>query len=897
MKKSISVFVLLLVSLCSFAQVGINTTSPYAQLDIRSSNQATPVATDGILVPKVDVFPTGVDANQDAMLVYLTTTVGTDAPGFYYYNHATTTWLSFGGSGAEKIDDLSDGRSDSSGTSVFLGVNAGQNDDGTFNENIGVGQSALSSLTSGSQNVSIGNGSGSSVSTGSNNVFLGYYAGFAEGGSNKLYIESSTSTPLIYGEFDNDFLQINGTLDINGAYQFPSFSGSTNQVLAYNGFGQMTWLSLSDLDDDSIDNLSDGKTDTNASSIFLGTAAGYNDDDSINRNIGIGPFSLSDNTSGEDNVALGNRALHSNISGNSNIALGNNALNMNTIGLNNIALGTSALQNNVDGHGNIAIGQFSQSSNSDGLYNTSVGAGSSRFNVTGNNNTAIGTDALRFNTRNNNTAVGSQALKNADGTDNVAIGYNAAFSQIGAVWNIAIGSSALYSNTESVANIAIGHEALYTNTGNINDQNVAIGHHALRNANASHNIAIGSNAMISNTGIGANVAIGSNALNTNIVGGANVVIGHSAGVANNGSYNIFLGVGSGGNETGSNKLYIESSNADANNALVYGEFDNDLLRINGRTEITGTTDASASSGSGVLEIANSLRIDGDEIVTNTNANLFLQNDNNGDVIVDGGTFRFDSSTNRVGVNTNTPDYTLSVRGQTNLNEGLTGVALSVNGDEALWYNGTYFSYGFGGTANYFADNVGIGITNPGTKLQIDNGSDASLADGSGYFVIGNESGINIAMDNNEILARNNAVNSTLYIQTEGGFTSFGGNMYLNGTLLHSSDRRLKKDITKLSYGLDEILKLRPVEYFWKHKDQDQKSLGLIAQEVDAVISNIVQVGDNNDKTLTVSYTELIPVLIRAIQEQENKIETLESKLEYYKSLEARIEALESYKSN
>jgi len=50
---------------------------------------------------------------------------------------------------------------------------------------------------------------------GDNNVFLGHHAGYYEKGSNKLYISiSDTSTPLIYGEFDNQYLLINGSLSV-----------------------------------------------------------------------------------------------------------------------------------------------------------------------------------------------------------------------------------------------------------------------------------------------------------------------------------------------------------------------------------------------------------------------------------------------------------------------------------------------------------------------------------------------------------------------------------------------------------------------------------------------------------------------------------------------------------
>jgi len=55
----------------SNAQVGIGTTTPNAQLDIISSNQATPANTDGILVPKIDKFPaTAPTVAQDGMMPF-----------------------------------------------------------------------------------------------------------------------------------------------------------------------------------------------------------------------------------------------------------------------------------------------------------------------------------------------------------------------------------------------------------------------------------------------------------------------------------------------------------------------------------------------------------------------------------------------------------------------------------------------------------------------------------------------------------------------------------------------------------------------------------------------------------------------------------------------------------
>lgn len=81
----------------SNAQVGINTTDPQAQLDIRSSNQATPANNDGILIPKIDDFPTTSPTTaQDGMLVFVTG-LGIPAKGFYYWDQTIPGWITFGG--------------------------------------------------------------------------------------------------------------------------------------------------------------------------------------------------------------------------------------------------------------------------------------------------------------------------------------------------------------------------------------------------------------------------------------------------------------------------------------------------------------------------------------------------------------------------------------------------------------------------------------------------------------------------------------------------------------------------------------------------------------------------------------------------------------------------------
>ena len=97
----------------------------------------------------------------------------------------------------------------------FIGNFAGNsNTTGSYNNFLG--DSAGMNNTTGSYNTFLGIYAGRNT-TGSGNVFLGYSAGYNETGSNKLYIDNSnTTTPLIYGEFDNNKLTINGNLEVIG---------------------------------------------------------------------------------------------------------------------------------------------------------------------------------------------------------------------------------------------------------------------------------------------------------------------------------------------------------------------------------------------------------------------------------------------------------------------------------------------------------------------------------------------------------------------------------------------------------------------------------------------------------------------------------------------------------
>jgi len=215
------------------------------------------------------------------------------------------------------------------------------------------------------------------------------------------------------------------------------------------------------------------------------------------------------------------------------------------------------------------------------------------------------------------------------------------------------------------------------------------------------------------------------------------------------------------------------------------------------------------------------------------------------------------------------------------------IALKADGVEALWFDGTTFSWGFGGSANYFADKVGIGTNAPLIGLQVAQGTNVDILNRyTGNILSGDPWGYNIVMDDNEIQARNNGSASTLFLNYKGGDIRLGtasaGSyvVYTEGGVVVTSDIRRKKNISKLDYGLNQILQLQPVSFQYKtQSDEDNKeNIGFIAQQLQTILPEVVTT-DPDDGYLYVNYEEIIPVLVNAVQEQQLQIKILEKKLE------------------
>lgn len=173
--------------------------------------------------------------------------------------------------------------------------------------------------------------------------------------------------------------------------------------------------------------------------------------------------------------------------------------------------------------------------------------------------------------------------------------------------------------------------------------------------------------------------------------------------------------------------------------------------------------------------------------------------------------------------------------ESNLNLDVSGsAALSVAGSEAIWYNGTYYSWGYGGTYNYFADKVTIG--NPAS---------------SAY---------------------------ALYVQ---------GNSYSSGVWA-GSDARWKKDLERITNTLPLVLRLQGYSYNWRDKEypdmkfEKERQVGLIAQDVEKIYPELVRTDENGYKA--VSYEKLTVILLESIKEQQKQIDEQKERIEKLEEL-------------
>lgn len=125
-----------------------------------------------------------------------------------------------------------------------------------------------------------------------------------------------------------------------------------------------------------------------------------------------------------------------------------------------------------------------------------------------------------------------------------------------------------------------------------------------------------------------------------------------------------------------------------------------------------------------------------------------------------------------------------------------------------------------------------------------------------------------------------------------GVTNPSQKLVVSGTVLataflYSSDARLKEGISALQGGLAKILALAPVSFTWKEDistaNAGRGDIGFIAQDVEAILPEVVTTDAHGMKS--VDYVRVVPVLVKAIQEQQEEIDMLKADIAALKAAE------------
>lgn len=510
----------------------------------------------------------------------------------------------------------------------------------------------------------------------------------------------------------------------------------------------------------------------------------------------------------------------------------------------NTYLGVGVLALNTTGTKNTVIGYNALAINTIGSYNIAVGYNALVKNTTGDGNIAIGYRALAENSIGfYNVAVGGNALfNNTTGDSNTAVGYNALNLNTTGIYNTAIGTSALSTNSTGDSNTAVGYNALGTTT--IADS-TAVGYSALgANTTGTGNTAVGYNALTTNTtGVG-NTAVGYNALTLNETGVNNTALGYNAlGTNDSGAGNTAVGYNAlFDNTTGANNTAVGRNNLPNN---TFGDFNTAL----GSTALVANT-----TGDGNVAIGYNVLI----------LNTF-------------GNYNVGISTASLGKNV-TGNYNIAI-GYSALGENTIGDENVAVGHSALGANTTG------------VNNTAVGYT-----------AGSSITTGSNVTCIGHN-----AEPTGGATATNEAIIGDSSVTTIGGYAAW----------TNHSDKRDKNDIQDLDIkGLAFINALKPRKFKWDlrewyaKRDENGKAIrneatkewdyeiepdgskkkedftvGFIAQEIAALQTelnaeslNIVSIPkDLADGNYGIRQSNIIPILVKAVQELSEQVEVLKNK--------------------
>ncbi len=319
-----------------------------------------------------------------------------------------------------------------------------------------------------------------------------------------------------------------------------------------------------------------------------------------------------------------------------------------------------------------------------------------------------------------------------------------------------------------------------------------------------------------------NLGIGFQALSSNTVGSYNTAIGYEALRDNT----------TGGNNTANGLSALRNNTTGSDNTAIGSA----ALRNN----TTGF--ANTANGAGALQ----------------NNTTGVENTANGrDALLNNTTGFANTANGRSALigNTTGSDNTAIGRGTLGFNngDGNTAIGRNVLGSNSI------------GSFNTAIGRQALERTTASYNVAVGNDALNDLTTGSNNIGIGADSQVPSATGNHQVRIGNNQIT---YAGIQVAWTI-------------TSDAAWKDDIQPLPYGLDMVSQLKPVDYVRKNNENSTREIGFIAQDVEVLLnklgyanSGILTTADNG--RLSLRYNDFIPVLTKAVQEQQEIIMSLQS---------------------
>lgn len=664
---------------------------------------------------------------------------------------------------------------------------------------------------SGSNNVYLGRSAGNNA-TGDNNIFLGRLAGSNANVSGQLYIENSSATnPLIWGDFTNDSVKVFGTLGVRDNYVFPNNDGTSGQIMTTDGAGNLSW---SNVVTDTLPLIIDADGDTY---IHVEETA---DEDIIRFGTsGTEYFNMNTGRLNVINTGLSvfigeNAGLNDDLTDNQQVFIGFSAGKNTTSGILNTFVGSNAGNKNTTGEWNTALGQAALNNNTTGNYNTAIGRLSLNEQTTGNRNATLGVAAMRYmQTGSNNTVMGTDAMReNINGNNNVVIGYLAGSGSSTGSGNVLIGKEAGRNQTIS-NNLYIENSSSTTPLiwGDFSNDSVKV----------YGTLGVRDNYVFpNNDGISGQVMTTDGAGNLSWTAIAADTDDQFADVFQLSGNNLELSLDGDGLATQSVDLSGFLDNTDNQYADVFQLNGNSLeLSLDGDGIATQSVDLSAFLDADNL---------GNHTATQnvqTNGNWISNDGDNEGLYVD--------VAGNVGIGTSSPAGQVHLLGTTEqftVENSINGRKFVVDaGGSTIDYYGTRFYINRNSTQNVAmvegGGNVGIGTITPSFKLQVGNSGDGTEARANTWSTF--------------------------------------------------SDRRWKTNFEVIPDALSKLDSIHGYYYNWKDKPDTSLQVGVIAQEIETILPEVVSTDAEGYKS--VDYSKLSALLIQAVKEQQEIIAGLEQK--------------------